>query len=387
MRCFLILISLLALSSATAAWNPVVRDTFIPFDLESTPLQIKTDSTAGSEEQIWVRTYTADGSLVGGVGLKFTSSIQYAIGFCNNNLWVSLPVQPPEEVDKVWTIRKNTTAVSIECNGVEVLNYQLSESSDTRCVSTWGGDVVEKIMFHSSLDTASDSYRTAAVWCPVVRDTLIPFDLESTPLQIKTDLTAGSEEQITVDTYNIGSSFIGGVGVKFTSPIQYGISFCTTSWTVLPVQPGDEVDKIWTIRKTTTAVRIECNGLEVLNYQFSDSSASSCVSRWGGDVVEKILFYAYDTASDSYRVKPVKSVCPEFTVDGSVQESWNDTDIGQTVTINCQRKHVLDGSSERTCNAEGVWDSDAPLCRKLSEFRWEIEKLGVMGLRVFPYYS
>eukprot|EP00116_Pleurobrachia_bachei_P015522 sb/3475784/ len=104
---------------------------------------------------------------------------------------------------------------------------------------------------------------------------------------------------ILVDIYNIGSSFIGGVGVKFTKPIQYVIGFCNTS--LLPVQPPEEVDKIWTIQKTATAVRIDCNGVEVLNYQFSDSSESSCVSRWGGDVVEKILFYAYDTASDSYR--------------------------------------------------------------------------------------
>eukprot|EP00116_Pleurobrachia_bachei_P013967 sb/3474229/ len=46
-------------------------------------------------------------------------------------------------------------------------------------------------------------------------------------------------------------------------------------------------------------------------------------------------------------------LCPGFTVDGSMQGSWNDTDSGQTVTINCQKKHVLDGSSERTCNTDG----------------------------------
>ena len=61
------------------------------------------------------------------------------------------------------------------------------------------------------------------------------------------------------------------------------------------------------------------------------------------------------------------SVCPVFTVDGSVQGSWNDTNAGQTVTINCQEKHVRDGSSERTCNSDGAWNIDPPLCRKLSK--------------------
>eukprot|EP00116_Pleurobrachia_bachei_P006987 sb/3467249/ len=241
---------------------------------------------------------------------------------------------------------------------------------------------------------------TVTAWNPVVRGTYIPFDLESTPLQIKTDSTAGSKELIKVNTNS------GAVFVKFTSPIQYGIDYCA-GYTTLPVQPPDEVDKIWTIRKTATALSIECNGVEVLNYQFSDGSSSYCVAYWGGDVVEKIAFLNYyATASDSYRAKPTgnigvihinlgyevspviilllrrgnfitkyestisqhhfyPSVCPGFTVDGSVQETWNDTDPGQTVTINCQKKHVLDDSSERTCNTDGVWDDEAPVCKKL----------------------
>ena len=60
-------------------------------------------------------------------------------------------------------------------------------------------------------------------------------------------------------------------------------------------------------------------------------------------------------------------VCPGFTVNGSVQEHWNDTGAGQTVTINCQKKHVRDGSSERTCSADAEWNNDAPLCRELGK--------------------
>ena len=50
---------------------------------------------------------------------------------------------------------------------------------------------------------------------------------------------------------------------------------------------------------------IECNGVEVLNYQFSDSSETGCVTKWGRNV-GKIKFSKHDTASDSYEEKPTK---------------------------------------------------------------------------------
>ena len=91
--------------------------------------------------------------------------------------------------------------------------------------------------------------------------------------------------------------------MKFSSPMEYAIGYCT-GLTSLPVQPPNKVDKMWTIRKTATALNIECNGVEVLNYLFSDSSNSECVTNWGGDAVEKIQFYPDDTASDGYRAMP-----------------------------------------------------------------------------------
>ena len=90
-------------------------------------------------------------------------------------------------------------------------------------------------------------------------------------------------------------NFIRHWRVHFSSPIKIFFSYCGE----FPVQPGDEVDKIWTFRKTATAFIVECNGVEVLNNQMS----AGCASKWGGDVVEKILFDGRDTASDSYQQK------------------------------------------------------------------------------------
>ena len=75
---------------------------------------------------------------------------------------IALPVQPTEEVDNIWTIAKTDTALIITCNGVEVANF-VFDSGGSQCVSTMGGDIVEKIQLRGTgsalLDTASDLYR------------------------------------------------------------------------------------------------------------------------------------------------------------------------------------------------------------------------------------
>ena len=76
------------------------------------------------------------------------------IGNCEDN-YKDLPVQPPAEVDKSWTISKTETAIIITCNDVEVLNYLFADSSGDECVTKLGG--VEEIKF-ASYDTASDQF-------------------------------------------------------------------------------------------------------------------------------------------------------------------------------------------------------------------------------------
>ena len=131
----------------------------ISWDLEVTPLQIKTDSTLGSDDEIRVSMYDKGSSYIGYLGVKFSYTTQYSIGYCTGTYWRVLPVQPPVEVDKMWTITKTHTALIITCNGVEVLNYLFADSSDSDCVPQWDGDVVERIAFSGQLDTASDFYR------------------------------------------------------------------------------------------------------------------------------------------------------------------------------------------------------------------------------------
>ena len=135
------------------------RSVKIEWDLESTPLEIRTNSVLGSNDVVDVVLYSAEGEYAGTVALYFTSTLQYHIGWCST--WTNLPVTPPSATDKVWRITLTRTAgvrLVIHCNDVEVLNTLLSQAtcSDSRWSTAWNRDVA-KIKFYKH-DTASDYY-------------------------------------------------------------------------------------------------------------------------------------------------------------------------------------------------------------------------------------
>ena len=133
------------------------RDVRIEWDLESTPLEIRTNSVLGSGDQVWVFFYSAEG-LAGGVHLHFTSTLNYWLSYCTTS-YTNLPVTPPSANEKVWRITITRTAgvrVVIHCNEVEVLNTLVSEATCDTWSTGWNKDVT-KIEFSSS-DTASDYY-------------------------------------------------------------------------------------------------------------------------------------------------------------------------------------------------------------------------------------
>ena len=133
---------------------------------------------------------------------------------------------------------------------------------------------------------------------------MINYDLENSPLQIRTDSEIRSYEKVDVWFYNAQDEPAGGAILIFTSPPLYTLSWCSTS--ILPTALPSETDKVWAITLTrssgTPSVVIHCNNKEVLNVMLSDSTCSSSDWRdyWSKDV-EKIKFVSGDTASDYYR--------------------------------------------------------------------------------------
>ena len=153
-------VDLVEFSCKTTSGNWTVVDPEI--DLETTTLEIKTDSTIGSGDEVYVRFYTSGRDLVGRVEIHFSSTPQYYIYYCGS--YTNFPVSLPTEVEKVWRITLNRNSgirLLIHCNNVEVLNILISDSTcgDSSYWSTYWSRTVGEIWFHNKEDTASDYYR------------------------------------------------------------------------------------------------------------------------------------------------------------------------------------------------------------------------------------
>ena len=152
-------------------------------------------------------------------------------------------------------------------------------------------------------------------WTAVTREVNINYDLENSPLQIRTKSEIGSNEKVRVFFYNAQDEPAGGVILIFSSPPQYKLGWCSTSYNFPTTLPSG-TDKVWTITLTrssgvTPSVVIHCNNKEVLNVVLSDSECYS-ISNWRdywSRNVEKIKFDSYDTASDYYRPGKVMTSC------------------------------------------------------------------------------
>ena len=139
---------------------PVVRDVFIPWNPDSDTITVPTDSVAGSGEKVVVRLHDKSGNIAGSLWISFDTQIEYRIGWCTH--YTLFPVTLPTATQKTWTFTYNYTEkrVVYVCNGVQVLNFVISDSAcnnwSTLGEFYWSRKPTQ-IKFHYS-DAASDSY-------------------------------------------------------------------------------------------------------------------------------------------------------------------------------------------------------------------------------------
>ena len=133
----------------------------IDYDLENSPLQIKTNSEVGSDEKVKVRYYDDKGGYAGGITLSFKSYPVYDLWTCSSNN--GFPAELPTETDKIWTLsltRTSSVKLVIHCNDKEVVKVVLSDTTcgDPSWSTYWSRDV-GKIQF-ANANTAADYYRS-----------------------------------------------------------------------------------------------------------------------------------------------------------------------------------------------------------------------------------
>ena len=146
-------------------WNDVKRQVFIVNDLEITPLEIKTNSTVGSNERLFVLFRDAWTERAGGIDIRFDSKLQYRIHHCNkfSPHLTDFPTTLPSITDKVWRVTLDKTSgirLKVHCNNEEVINILLTEAvctGKTNWKDYWSKKIVK--FFFSEKDTASDEYR------------------------------------------------------------------------------------------------------------------------------------------------------------------------------------------------------------------------------------
>ena len=130
----------------------------IDFDLENSPLEIRTNSVMRSHDQMALLLFTRQNKAVQ-VLVSILSSPQYTLSHCKS--WTDLPTSLPHETDKIWRITLSTTSslrFMIHCNNKEVLNVVLS---DTLCSNNEWSDRWNRVRWIQFLntDSASDYYR------------------------------------------------------------------------------------------------------------------------------------------------------------------------------------------------------------------------------------
>ncbi|KAL5251950.1 hypothetical protein ACHWQZ_G014927 [Mnemiopsis leidyi] len=326
-------------------------------DLETTPLEIKTNSTLGSEDKVDVYFYTSRGDYAGRVWIYFLSNPQFGLGDCSSSL-NNFPTNLPAAVDKVWRISLNRTSgirLQIHCNEDEVLNYLLSDGTcdNSNWRDYWTRDV-ERIGFASD-DTASDYYRLyqhhQGNWTAVKS----AVDLETTPLEIKTNSTIGSEDKIDLRFYNSQGEYAGGIMITLSSPSKYYLNWCSPSQTSFLNNLPAAVDKVWRISLNKTSgirLQIHCNKVEVLIFLLSDGTCGRKNWRdyWTRDV-ERIAFSSDDSASDFYRrFKPGCTGLKAEWIETITTNTKFPVDPGTVVEVTCSESRAINnGSSQLTC--------------------------------------
>ena len=139
----------------------MVRDEFIPVDLETTYLHLRTNSATGSGYMTVVGYYNdKEGLYAGGIEILFTYPVKYILVDCQKN-YTTFPFSVPAEQYKHWVIEKRGYRTVMLCNGQLVLDITASSETrdDPRFNDTWAtewGREVTSIKFPSRIDNATN---------------------------------------------------------------------------------------------------------------------------------------------------------------------------------------------------------------------------------------
>ena len=96
---------------------------------------------------------------------------------------------------------------------------------------------------------------------------------------MSTDSEMGSNERIWVQFARSDNNSPVGIIVDLTSPPKYNIGSCTDSnFSLTKLGTGD--NRIWTIEKVGTRMKLSCNGVQIFDFETSISKKENCGKLW-----------------------------------------------------------------------------------------------------------
>ena len=84
----------------------------------------------------------------------------------------------------------------------------------------------------------------------------------------------------------------------FTEPMKYWISYCKSELFLFSKTVPSGGHKVWGISRSGNMLKVECNGVLVLEYDVSQCYDQESWSR----EIKQIKFYESDDASEEYRI-------------------------------------------------------------------------------------
>ena len=140
----------------------------------------------------------------------------------------------------------------------------------------------------------------------MIRDRILDFNLDSTPLELMTDGADGSDKEVHV-MFGKGdfNKPAGDIKLFFNSPPQYEIVYCTGGRRSYQINsPPSGSQRIWRITKNSVSngkqLLLHCNDSLVVELLFSDCPHEYKFF-WNQDVNVMAFVARADTASQYYR--------------------------------------------------------------------------------------
>ena len=132
------------------------------YDLEASPIEIKTRSGLGDGDELWVYFEDTNGGYAGSLKIDWKDSwVYYYLDFCHNDRYSEpLPTYVPMldiNVLRITKMLEPHDRLKLHYNDVEVLDVKMSEYCDkSKWYQFWGKDVE----FVEFLSSTSEFYRS-----------------------------------------------------------------------------------------------------------------------------------------------------------------------------------------------------------------------------------